>query len=75
MAKKRKGKGKMTETMGTPAYDIAGDEKWRAQDDLRTIERAHEVVHDTKRFSAAKAEAKRQKESLDRIARLEGKRL
>jgi hypothetical protein len=47
----------------------------RAQDDLRTIERAQEVVGDSKRLAAAKAEAKRQKESLDRIARLQDKKL
>jgi len=74
MAKKRrKSSGKMTEAMGTPA--LAMDDKWRAEDDLRTLERAHEVTRDSSRFSAAKAEAKRKRESLDRIARLDGKKL
>lgn len=74
MAKKRKGK-KLTETMGTPGYNVAESDKWRAEDDLRTVQRAHEVIADSKRFSAAKSEAKRQKDSLDRIARLDGKKL
>lgn len=72
MAKKRKGK-KSTE-MDAPAM-ASTDDSWRARDDLSTIQRAHEVVKDSGRFSAAKAEAKRQRESLDRIARLEGKKL
>lgn len=70
MAKKRKKKS-VNEAAAMPAVD----DSWRAQDDLRTVQRAHEVVADSARFSAAKAEAKRQKESLDRIARLEGKKL
>jgi hypothetical protein len=69
MAKKRK-KGA---EVSMPAGSI--DDSWRARDDLSTIQRAHEIVADTKRFGAAKSEAKRQKESLDRIARLEGKKL
>lgn len=72
MAKKRKAK---KNTMSDAPATLAGDENWRAQDDLRTVQRAHEVVADKGRFSAAKAEAKRQRESLDRIARLEGKKL
>jgi len=71
----KKSKTKMKDVMGTPAIDIAEDERWRAQDDLRTIQRAHEVVRDSARFKRAKAEAKRQKESLDRIARIDGKKL
>jgi len=72
MAKKRKGKkSAMNEAIST----MPGDDSWRARDDLSTVQRAHEIVKDTARFSAAKAEAKRQRESLDRIARLEGKKL
>lgn len=58
-----------------PAMDIASDDKWRAQDDLRTIERAHEIIHDKGRLTAAQSEAKRQSESLARIARLKDKPL
>lgn len=71
MAKKRK--GRKSSEMAAPT--IATDDSWRARDDLSTIQRAHEVVADSKRFGAAKAEARKQKESLDRIARLEGKKL
>lgn len=67
----KKRKGRKSNTVGAPAMD----DSWRAQDDLRTIQRAHEVVSDKSRFAQAKAEARRQKESLDRIARLEGKKL
>lgn len=72
--KKRKGKKTNEAAIATmpSSYD---DSKYRAQDDLRTIERAQEVVGDSRRLSAAKAEAKRQKESLDRIARLQDKKL
>lgn len=72
MAKKRKAK---KSTMNEAPASIASDDSWRARDDLSTVQRAHEVVKDSARFSAAKAEAKRQRESLDRIARLEGKKL
>lgn len=72
MAKKRKAK---KSTMSEAPASIGSDDSWRARDDLSTVQRAHEIVKDTTRFSAAKAEAKRQRESLDRIARLEGKKL
>jgi hypothetical protein len=71
MMKKRKGKN-AGEVASSP---FPSDDAWRARDDLRTIQQAHEVIRDSSRFKAAKSEAKRQKESLDRIARLEGKRL
>lgn len=72
MAKKKR-KGKMTEAMGTPALEV--DKRWQAEDDLRTLERANDVVSDSSRLTAAKSHAKKQRESLDRIARLEGKKL
>lgn len=71
-AKKRKKKS--PELAGAPSMNVT-DDAWRARDDLSTIQRAHEVVKDTSRFSAAKAEAKRQQDSLARITRLEGKKL
>ena len=33
---------------------VASDEKWEAEDDLRSLERAAEVRADSKRFSRAK---------------------
>lgn len=69
MAKKRTKKSTSSEVA------MPSDDAWRARDDLHTIQRAHEIVGDTKRLSAARSEAKRQRESLDRIARLEGKKL
>lgn len=73
--KKRKGKKTNEAAAAMVAPSSYDDSKYRAQDDLRTIERAQEVVGDSKRLAAAKAEAKRQKESLDRIARLQDKKL
>lgn len=70
----KKRKSKKSADLGAPSM-ASTDDSWRARDDLSTIQRAHEVVKDSSRFSAAKAEAKRQRESLDRIARLEGKKL
>jgi len=66
--KKRKARG--------PAGDaIAMDSPYSARYDLETLQRAHEIAQDGKRFGAAKSEAKRQKEALERIGRLEGKKL
>lgn len=69
MAKKRK----KSNEVSMPGASI--DDSWRAKDDLHTIQRAHEIVGDTKRLNAARSEAKRQRESLERIARLDGKKL
>ena len=53
----------------------AVDKNWQARNDLDTLSRAQEIVKDTTRFKQAKAEAKKQQESLARIGRLEGKTL
>lgn len=39
---------------------IAVDEKWRAEDDLRTLARAEEIKTDKKRYAAAKELARAQ---------------
>lgn len=69
MAKKRKAK----EASSMPA--MAEDESWRARDDLHTLQRATEITGDKSRMGAARREADRQKKSLERIGRLEGKKL
>ena len=69
MAKKRKKSS--TNEAAMPSVDRS----WQAEDDLRTIQRAHEIIGDTPRLSAAQAHAKKQRESLERISRLKGKRL
>lgn len=51
------------------------DRKWEIEDDLRTLERAHEVIGDSGRLSRAKAFAKKRREHLDRISRIGGKKL
>jgi hypothetical protein len=57
------------------APNVADEKRWQAEDDLRTIQRAHEIMGDTGRLSAAKAHAKRQRDSLDRISRLKDQKL
>lgn len=68
MAKKRK-------ASSMPAAMPAEDDSWRARDDLHTLQRATEITGDTSRMKAARTEADRQKRSLERISRLEGKKL
>lgn len=43
------------------------DQKWRAEDDLRTLQRAKEVENDKARMKAAKAIAKEQMQNLKKI--------
>lgn len=43
------------------------DKKWRAEDDLRTLQRAKEVENDKARMQAAKAIAKEQMQNLKKI--------
>lgn len=73
MSKKRKKKAAATDA--PKALSGIEDKSWMARNDLETIQRAHEIIKDTNRFRAAKAEAEKQKKSLDRIARLDGKKL
>lgn len=61
MARKRKTTG------AVEAYPKM-DESWRARDDLRTLSSAAEIASDKARMRAAKAEAKRQMTSLQRVA-------
>lgn len=67
MAKAKKSKG-------TPAMP-SEDDSWRARDDLHTLQRASEISGDKSRLRAARVEADKQKKSLERIVRLEGKKL
>lgn len=70
MAKSKKSKSK-----GPAVASDGMDDSWRAQDDLRTLQRATEISSDTARMKAARLEAERQKKALDRISRLDGKKL
>ena len=45
------------------------DKKWRAQDDLRTLQSAAEIQRDRSRLSAASAEAKKQLATLAAVAK------
>jgi hypothetical protein len=72
VAKKRKRK---QDGSNAPIAVDGIDKSWRARDDLQSLQRAREILDDTGRFRAAKSEAEKQKASLERIARLEGKKL
>lgn len=67
---KRKRKATPPEPAG-----ITMDRDYQAEDDMRTLERAHEVLASSPRLAAAKRMAKEKKARLDRISRLEGRRL
>lgn len=45
------------------------DKKWRAEDDLRTLQRAKEIENDKARMQAAKSIAKEQKAALEKICK------
>ena len=45
------------------------DKKWRAEDDLRTLQRAKEIENDKARMQAAKNIAKEQKAALEKICK------
>lgn len=45
------------------------DQKWRAEDDLRTLQRAKEIENDKARMQAAKNIAKEQKAALEKICK------
>lgn len=46
---------------------MAEDTKWRAQDDLRSLQRAEEIRRDKARMRAAQAEAKSQMKQLSTV--------
>lgn len=47
----------------SPSY-VKEDQKWRAEDDLRALQRAKEIESDKSRMKAAKAIAKEQMNTL-----------
>lgn len=47
----------------SPSY-VKEDQKWRAEDDLRALQRAKEIEGDKSRMKAAKAIAKEQMDTL-----------
>lgn len=57
----------------TPAVTISREQakrerEWRAEDDLRTLQRAAEIQGDTSRVRAAQQIAKRQMAALSKVA-------
>lgn len=73
MVKKSATKGKqkpvpvkiVSDQISTSDYD----KKWRAQDDLRALQRAEEIRRDKSRMSAAKAEAKAEMKRLSSVCK------
>lgn len=49
--------------------EVQEQAKWRAQDDMRTLENAAEIMKDKTRLNSAQAEAKRQMEALQQVAK------
>lgn len=52
----------------SPSY-VKEDQKWRAEDDLRALQRAREIEGDKSRMKAAKAIAKEQMAALSKVAK------
>lgn len=50
-----------------PGISSREDQKWRAEDDLRTLQRAKEIENDKARMKAAKEIAKSQMNALKNI--------
>lgn len=51
----------------SPSKYAEEDKKWRAEDDLRTLQRAKEIENDKARMQAAKSIAKEQMNNLKKI--------
>lgn len=49
------------------ATAVSSDDKWQAEDDLRTLVRAEEIRKDSKRFKAATAMAKEKVKELNAL--------
>lgn len=61
MATKSPAKSRVTMAMAMP------DQKWQAQDDLRTLQRAREIEANRTRLAAAKREADAQLKALQKV--------
>lgn len=49
--------------------EVQERDKWKAQDDMRTLEGAAEIMRDKARLNSAQTEAKRQMEALQQVAK------
>lgn len=72
MAKKAKSKKRTTKGPDGGAIPM---DSYSARYDLETLQRAHEIAQDGKRFGAVREEAKKQREALDRFGRLKDRKL
>lgn len=51
----------------SPAVDIDREKKWRAEDDMRTMQQAEEIRKDKERMKAMKSMAKQKMNELKKI--------
>lgn len=68
MAEKKKKKSPNMLMEPQPAV-WPGDNKWRAEDDHRTLTRAGEVMSDRDRLKAAKEHAKKQQKHMEKVCK------
>lgn len=59
---------KIVNACPSPSY-VKEDQKWRAEDDLRALQRAKEIEGDKSRMKAAKTIAKEQMAALSKVAK------
>ncbi len=59
-----------TKKKAEPALVPYDDSKWRAEDDMRTLARAQEIMADKKRLAAAKACAKEKLAEMQAVTNL-----
>lgn len=67
MAKKKKSSG--TSIVKDAPAVWAGDAKWRAEDDMRTLTRAGEIKADRERLRAAQAECKKMQKNMEKACK------
>jgi len=68
MAEKKKKKSPNALMEPQPAV-WAGDNKWRAEEDHRTLTRAGEVMSDRERMKAAKDHAKKMQKNMEKVCK------
>lgn len=58
----------MSKKKNSPVASIGFDTEWQAQEDMRTLMRAHEIKKDPKRHARAVAAAKKQMGEIKAVA-------
>jgi uncharacterized membrane protein (DUF106 family) len=55
--------------LSNPHALLTDENRWRVEDDLRTVQKAGEVAADKRRMAAVKALQEKQRQAMDRIMR------